>query len=142
MANATSSNAMLIWAPTPDWSRRRTAATIGERGIQATADIPGRQHMVDRAGMVRGSGDQRESGRRVDGVVHAGRAIVAAEQLEVDHVGPFRRRALSNDNQDKPEALVTTTPSPSTISRWTSSCPSGERRSMVAERFPLFRPVQ
>ena len=45
-------------------------------------------------------------------------------------------------SQDSPAALVTTMPSPSTISRWTSSCPSGERRSMVAERFPLFSPVQ
>ena len=46
--------------------------------------------MIDRAGVVRRSSDQRKSSCRVDRVVHAGRAIVAAEHLKMDYVGPFR----------------------------------------------------
>ena len=113
----------------------------GERGVQATADIPGRQHVIDRAGVIRRAGDQRKSGCRVDRVVHTGRAVMAAEHLKMDQVGTFGDERVI-DSQDGPAALVTTMPPLSTINRWTSSCPSAERKSTVAERFPLLRPVQ
>ena len=59
----------------------------GQRGVQATAHIPGRQHVVDRTGMIGRTGDERKPDTRVDRVVHPGGTVAAPEQLNVDHVG-------------------------------------------------------
>ncbi|RFZ08889.1 hypothetical protein DE4381_02078 [Mycobacterium marinum] len=58
----------------------------GERGVEPTTNVPRGQHMVDRAGMVGRTGDERESGRRVDGVVHPGTAVSPSQQLQMDDV--------------------------------------------------------
>ena len=59
----------------------------GQRGVQTAAHVPGRQHVVDRTGMVGRTGDERVPDTRVDGVVHPGGTVAAAEQLDVDDVG-------------------------------------------------------
>ncbi|CAG7100615.1 hypothetical protein PICSAR18_04194 [Mycobacterium avium subsp. paratuberculosis] len=51
----------------------------GQRGIQSAAHVPGRQHVVDRAGVLGRAGDQRVADAGVDGVVHTGGAVAATE---------------------------------------------------------------
>ena len=141
MASATSSSARLI-RPRPGLVTAADGGDDRQRGIQAAAHVPGRQHVVDRAGMIGRTGDERKAETGVDRVVHAGGTVSAAQQLDVDDVGAPGGQRPSTEPVERPAALVTTMPSPSTISRWTSSWPSVERKSMVAERFPLFSPVQ
>jgi len=66
----------------------------GQRGIQPACHVPGGQHVVDGPGVIGGAGDERESDARVHGVVHSGRAVAAAQQLDVDEVGALRRQVL------------------------------------------------
>ncbi len=58
-----------------------------ERGVEPARHVPGRQHVVDRGGMVGGPRHQGEPGGGVDGVVDAGGAVRAAGHFEMDQVG-------------------------------------------------------
>ena len=58
----------------------------GECGVRPARDVPGGQHVVDRARQSDRAGDQRETDARVDGVVDPGASVRAAGYLDVDEV--------------------------------------------------------
>ncbi len=50
--------------------------------------------MVDRPAMIGQTGDERESGTRVHGVIHAGGTVTAPKQLNMDDIGTLDGQAI------------------------------------------------